>query len=63
MSRFNSPYEQYKDCNGRPFEIIREATMEKDGSIIDEECLPMYFIRFLDGAKEHILAWPEEIGL
>lgn len=53
---FWSPYEQYADRIGQPFEVIRELTDEER----DPEVGPMWRIRFLtDGFETD--AWPEEI--
>jgi hypothetical protein len=55
---FNTQYGQYKDRNGQEFEHVHK--IETPDSTHDEECLPMYVIRFKDGAV--IEAWPEEVG-
>lgn len=53
---FDSPYDQYAERRGQPFEVVCELT-EADG--IDTEVGPMYLIRFADGIE--IQAWPEEV--
>lgn len=54
---FQSPYDQYKEHNGKSFNILKE--INEPTSDIDEECLPMYQIKLSDGVI--IMAWPEEI--
>lgn len=53
---FQSPYDQYAERNGQPFEILYEI---KGDPNIDPECLPMYKIKFQDGTEMEV--WPEEI--
>lgn len=53
---FDSPYEQYAERNGQPFEVLREIDSTE---LADAEVLPMYAIRFPDGIE--IEAWPEEV--
>ena len=54
---FKSPYDQYAARIGQEFEIIRKIT--EPGPDVDAENLPMYVIRFVDGAEIH--AWPEDV--
>lgn len=50
-------YDQYKEHQGKRFEVIRKVTQpEKE---YDRECLPMYEIKLEDG--QVITAWPEEV--
>jgi hypothetical protein len=54
---FTTPFEQYRAREGQAFTVVRkitEADLEHD-----EESLPMYVIRFEDGAE--IEAWPIEV--
>lgn len=55
-STFASPYEQYAERRGEPFTLLGEIPAEGHH---DEECSPMYLIRFDDGTE--IEAWPEEV--
>lgn len=55
---FQSSYDQHKDRIGQEFEIIHR--IDTPDSTHDEECLPMYVIKFSDGKV--IEAWPEEVG-
>ena len=57
MARFESPYDQYRERNGQTIEVI--WCIEEGDAEHDEEVLPMFIVRFEDGAE--IEAWPEEI--
>jgi hypothetical protein len=52
---FRSPYEQFAEYIGKPFNVVGKAT-EKD---FDITTLPAWQIEFADGSK--IWAYPEEI--
>lgn len=54
---FTTPYSQYVDRDGQPFEVVRTITEPEPG--FDAESLPMHVIRFEDGTE--IEAWPEEV--
>jgi hypothetical protein len=53
---FTSPYDQYREHNGKAFTVLGEV----DRSTYDaDEVGTMYHIRLADGTE--ITAWPEEI--
>ena len=55
---FHTPYEQYKEKDGFPFEIVK--VFDKDDNTHDiSEVGIMYLIKFSNG--EQIEAWPEEL--
>ncbi len=54
---FTTPYTQHASRKGQRFEVVRQIT-EPDATH-DAEALPMYVIRFDDGAE--IEAFPEEV--
>lgn len=54
---FNSPYEQHANRIGQSFTVL--SVIDKPDESHDEECLPMYRVRFEDGTE--IEAWPEEV--
>lgn len=54
---FQTPFDQFAHRAGQKFEVVRAFTVADDEH--DLEVLPMYLIRFEDGAE--IEAWPEEI--
>lgn len=56
-THFSTPYSDYKDREGQEFEVVRE--INEPDETHDEECLPMYRIRFNDGFETD--AWPEEV--
>jgi hypothetical protein len=54
---FVTPYDQYSDRIGQRFTVL--AIIDKADATHDEEVLPMYRIKFVDGTE--IEAWPEEV--
>lgn len=54
---FATPHRQHADRRGQPFELLRAITQPDETH--DPEVLPMYAIRFEDGAE--IDAWPDEV--
>ena len=55
---FRTPYEQYKEKDGFPFEIVK--IFDKDDNTHDiSEVGIMYLVKFSNG--EQIEAWPEEL--
>jgi hypothetical protein len=55
---FRTPYEQYRVREGQRFEVVR--VIDAADAEHDAECLPMYVVRFGDGAE--VEAWPEELS-
>lgn len=58
ITRFESPYDQYRHLNGAMVEIVRECT-EADG--FDEECLPAFIVTVVE-TGEQFQALPEELN-
>lgn len=57
---FDSPYQEYADRVGQPFELVGEVDPSEPGHEHDpEEVGVLYRIRFEDGTE--IDAWPEEV--
>ncbi len=55
--KFKSPFDQYKEHNGKEFEVIRPLTDKEIGD--KDEVGEMYLIKLETG--EEIQAFPEEI--
>lgn len=55
---FTTPYDQFAERRYEPFTVLTVIT-EPIPYVYDEEVLPMYRIRFMDGTE--IDAWPEEV--
>ena len=58
MKMFNSPYEQYKQYNGKSCDVVGKVDPYTYNY---EDVGDLYTITFEDGIT--IEAWPEEIGL
>ena len=56
-SRFTTPFDQHAHREGERFIVL--AVIDTPDDQHDEECLPMYLIRFASG--DVIEAWPEEV--
>ena len=56
-ARFNTPYQQYKEREGQECEFVQVICSPTPD--IDEECLPMFKMRFPDGKTLDV--WPEEL--
>ena len=58
IDKFDSPYDDYGEHNGKPFKVIRRANPTE----CDIEAMPLWVVEF-EGEDEPCYCYPEEIAV
>ena len=59
MTIFRTPYDQYREHNGKTCVVLEELSHATHPATLDEEVGSLFRIRLEDGTE--IDAWPEEL--